>query len=211
MMNKLFFYIIISVFIGLISCSSVRTNTSTRKQPLPKSIANKMQNTKQQEPSKQAVKPKSRFTDTTKVVIKPNIRTTHVSINTQLDSAIFNFEKGSEEGDIEKRDKSCLEIRSFAETFAEGDSLKFEALFYKCECLIYKENYAEAEKELSDLINDKQIPNSVLERSLIRLGQVYCAMERSKEANAIFAKFNKIFPNSIYKEFANCESIRNSE
>ncbi|MBI5326023.1 MAG: hypothetical protein HZB41_12255 [Ignavibacteriae bacterium] len=200
--------LLLPLLIIVISCSSVRTNTTTKKIPPSKSLWAKKTELKLPGKSKQEIKPKSRFTDTAKVFVKPNIRTSHTSINSQLDTAIYNYEKASEVNDVKNMDASCLEIKSFAETFAEGDSLKFEALFYKCECLIYKQKFHEAEKELNDLIKEKQIPNSVLERSLIRLGQVYCALERRKEAQAMFAKFNKQFPNSIYKEIANCEAIR---
>jgi len=96
---------------------------------------------------------------------------------------------------------------SFAETFAEGDSLKFEAMFYKSECLIIKQDFEDAEKVLSGIAKDKLIPNSVLERTLVRLGQVYCALDRKKDAQAMFSKFRKQFPNSIYEEIANCEAI----
>ena len=208
---KLIWFLIIPFLVLVIACSSVRTNTSARKQIPPKSLTTKKQDKKIQEQPKSTVKSKSRFTDTANVVVKPNIRTTNISINSQLDSSIFNYEKGNEDGDSEKMDKACLEINSFAETFAEGDSLKYEALFYKCECLIYKVKYYEAAKELLEIITDKRLPKSVLERALIRLGQVYCAMNKGKEASDTFAKFNRLFPNSIYKEFANCESLRHSE
>lgn len=205
------YLLIIPLMIVLFSCSSVRTNTGVRKPaPIRKETVKKT-DTKIQTQPKEVPKPKSRFTDTTKVVIKPNIRTTHVAINSQLDTAIYNFEKAGEEQDIEKIDKSCLEIKSFAETFAEGDSLKFEAMFYKGECLIVFQKFEEAEILLLGITNDILIPNSVLERALIRLGQVYCALNKIKEANKIFAKFHSQFPNSIYKEIANCEAIKNTE
>jgi len=204
---KLIIVLIFPLLVLLISCSSVRTKTSVRKAPTPKTEATKKTDTKTQTQTNPITKPKSRFSDTTKVIIKPNIRTTHVSINSQLDSAIVDFEKASEEQDVEKLDQTCLEIKSFAETFAEGDSLKFEAMFYKSECLILKQDFEEAEKVLSEITKDKQTPNSVLEKSLVRLGQVYCALDRKKEAQAIFSKFRKQFPNSIYKEIANCEAI----
>ncbi|MCL5990534.1 MAG: tetratricopeptide repeat protein [Bacteroidetes bacterium] len=207
-MYKFYFYIILTCFLGIVSCSSVRTNTSAKKAPPQKSLTLKKTDTKIQEQIKPVTKPKSRFTDTTKVVIKPNIRTTHVSINSQLDTAIVNFEKASEEQDVEKLDEACLEIKSFGETFAEGDSLKFEAMFYKSECLILKQDFEEAEKVLSDIAKDKLVPNSVLEKSLVRLGQVYCALDRKKDAQSMFSKFRKKFPDSIYKEIANCEAIR---
>ncbi|OGU18160.1 MAG: hypothetical protein A2475_08775 [Ignavibacteria bacterium RIFOXYC2_FULL_35_21] len=204
---KLAFVLILPLLVLLISCSSVRTKTSARKPPPPKTEIAKKADKKTQTPTKPITKPKSRFTDTTKVVIKTNIRTTHVSINSQLDTAIVNFENASEEQDLEKLDQTCLEIKSFAETFAEGDSLKFEAMFYKSECLIIKQDFEDAEKVLSGIAKDKLIPNSVLERTLVRLGQVYCALDRKKDAQAMFSKFRKQFPNSIYEEIANCEAI----
>lgn len=205
---KLAFVLIFPLLVLLSSCSSVRTNTSARKPQQTKTEKIKKSDTKTKEQSKPVIQSKSRFTDTTKVVIKPNIRTTHITINSQLDTAIVNFEKASEEQDAEKLDEVCLEIKSFAETFAEGDSLKFEAMFYKSECLILKQEFEGARMVLSDIVKDNLVPNSVLEKSFVRLGQVYCALDRKKDAQAIFSKFNKQFPNSIYKEIANCEAIQ---
>jgi hypothetical protein len=228
-MGKILFYIVIACIIGLWSCTSVRTNTypplpkkavatntpkteAETKPPKPATGTRKTE-TKTQKPASQPTIPiqpekqKPRFSDTTKVVVSSEAKTIHYGLSRQFDSTVTDFEKAQTENDKKKTDSACLKIDSFSETLAAGDSLKYEALFMRSECLIAKDEISEAQKVLTSLMNDKNLPFPILEKVLVRLGQVYCVMNRKNDAEAMFSRLKKQFPGSIYEALANCESV----
>ena len=92
-------------------------------------------------------------------------------------------------------------------TLSPADSLYYEITFYLSECLIVKDKFVEAEEVLKMLVNRPNIPSDVIQKSLVRLGQIYCVVSRPAEANKVFTKLKTDFPRSKYIPLANCESV----
>ncbi len=229
-MKKLYFYIAIACIAGLSSCSSVRNNTYA---PLPKreavpanskgtESAAKPQNpgtgksktktttgkTSEQKPVPQKTENiNRRFSDTTSVVVSAKAETIHYGLSSQFDMAVTKFENAQTQNDKKGSDSACMQINSFTETLEPVDSLRYEAMFMRSECLIAKEEISEAQKVLSSLMNDKNLPTTILEKVLVRLGQVYCVMNKKQNAEEMFTRLKKQFPGSIYEPLANCESV----
>lgn len=119
------------------------------------------------------------------------------------------FEKAVLEFDINFIEKACNKFDFFVSTLNQNDTLYFEALFYKSECLISKMEFEEAEKILSKLIRNKKITEAVLQKSYIRIGHIYCATNRNELSELAFNQFKEKFPKSKLIKLANCESIKN--
>lgn len=119
------------------------------------------------------------------------------------------FQKAVLEFDINFIEKACNKFDFFVSTLNQNDTLYFEALFYKSECLISKMEFDEAEKILAKLIRNKNIPEAVLQKSYIRIGHIYCATNRNDLSELAFSQFKEKFPKSKLIKLANCQSIKN--
>ncbi|MBX3042086.1 MAG: hypothetical protein KIT33_11175 [Candidatus Kapabacteria bacterium] len=95
-------------------------------------------------------------------------------------------------------------------TVSDDDSLYYEADFYLIECTLSENNLNEAKSLLESMLVDIRLPNSVLERVLVRLGQIHCSRNDKKAATMHFTRLADINPNSIYLKIANCDFINNS-
>ncbi len=101
--------------------------------------------------------------------------------------------------------KGC---QQFIETLDEADSLQQEARFLAAECRIQKGQMSEARELLSGLVHQKTGTEAVLERSLLRLGQVFCLQNKYDEAMKTFAEFKQRFPSSIFLGLAGCDQSK---
>ena len=207
-MRQITVIILISLLI-LDACSPVRTKRSgqnisrssekvtTRKATSSNSVSENKNETKTYN---------SRFSDTTTIVINPSTGSgsTVYSVNDQFAAAIQEF-------DDEQYESACNKAAYFAETFAYGDSLYYESLFLLSECSIINEAFDDAEKTLKNLLHEKQLPSSVHEKVLVRLGQLYCVKNKPKKAEKYFRELKRKYPRSIYLPLANCNSVRVDE
>lgn len=121
------------------------------------------------------------------------------------------FEKAVLEFDINFIEKACNKFDFFASTLNPTDTLYFESLFYKSECLIARLEYAQAERLLNRIIKNKNTPEPVLQKSIVRIGHIYCAMGSKELAEQTFEEFKNNFPNSKLLKLANCEAIKISK
>lgn len=122
------------------------------------------------------------------------------SMNAELDSAVFMFNKG-------KYDEACDKFSLLQETLKEQDSLYHEAVFYNAECLIVHNEYKLANRMLNEIMGDK-ISSNLKQRVLLRQGHLLCALGDESTAQWYFDKLNADFPNSIYSKLANCNSLK---
>jgi len=103
---------------------------------------------------------------------------------------------------------ACEMYENIAQTIAEGDSLDYEVRFMLSECAAENQQFEQSLTILKEVTSSRSIPQSVLEKSLVRLGQVNCVLDRRAEANTAFTRFKKEFPNSVYIKLATCEAVR---
>ncbi len=94
------------------------------------------------------------------------------------------------------------------ETLPENDSLWFESSFYAAECLVTQSKVDAAGRILRTLLDSEGLPPDILEKVLVRLGQVYCYQKKHEAAEKLFKRLKEEFPESIYIPVANCESIK---
>ncbi len=202
---RIFSLIIVLIIIPAIlipACSPVRSNyfTAKKKQPTRNPIHITDLKIKPVE-EKLIEKTPERFSDTT-VIELPAVRARQRKTLADL------FNAAVEGFDNEVYEEVCGKFDQFAGTITEGDSLYFESLFYKSECEIVNDNLPGAEKILYKLQADPRIPPAVLEKTSIRLGQVYCVMNLPEKANKQFSQFKEMFPNSIYSRLADCAAVQ---
>jgi len=145
----------------------------------------------------------------TNVIINEPVKSNILFDNVDEFDFTPEFEKAVLEFDINFIEKACNKFDFFVSTLNPNDTLYFEALFYKSECLISKMEFDEAEKILSKLIRNRKIPEAVLQKSYIRIGHIYCATNRNDLSELAFNQFKEKFPKSKLTKLANCESIKN--
>jgi len=223
---KFQFAYIIFAFAMLSSCSSM--HAPAYKTSLPKnasqSINNdtsiKLQNSndiKNDQFANQQIN-SARFKDTNIIELPvliasrdPNaIQMNDIQIENSRQTAIGIFDTALQEFDNQKFKECCGKFSSIAETFLPTDSLYFEAKFYECECKIVNSKVIDAKLTLEALYIDPDIPLSVMERVIVRLGQINCLLKNTEEANKYFGELKAKYPNSIYLKVANCDAIHQS-
>jgi TolA-binding protein len=123
------------------------------------------------------------------------------SMNNEFDVAVKLF-------DNQKFDEACKKFSSFESTLEENDSLTFETKYYIAECNISKNNFSPAIDLLDGLYKNKNTPNNVLEKVIVRLGQIQCAQKKYAIAEKFFKELKIRFPESIYNDVANCNFIK---
>lgn len=188
----LLFYIFTATLIFQ-SCSPVR-NTTFRNS---KNVDNNTENIVEESAHKQ------RFIDTTLVQLPDVVQSsTHISneFGELFNSALIDFDNKQ----FKSAEKKFSSIKS---TLNEDDSLYYEAEFYLIECIIAENQILNAKKRLELLFMDKRLSDNLLERVLVRLGQIHCALNDKKNAIVFFSKLENLNPNSIYMKVANCEFL----
>ncbi|MCX7737203.1 MAG: hypothetical protein N2319_10880 [Candidatus Kapabacteria bacterium] len=115
------------------------------------------------------------------------------------------FDNALEKFDRKDFKNACNDFKLLMNTLEKGDSLQLEASFFYAECLIEYNDYSVAEILLNDLRNIENKPESISEKVLVRLGQLYCILNARERAYKIFDEFNQKYPNSIYKPLAKCD------
>ncbi len=143
----------------------------------------------------------ARFADTA-VVIMPIAQngTTNRALGDIFSEAVRDF-------DGENYKSACSKFEAFSGTLRKNDSLYFETMFYKSECNILNNEFDSALSILSTLLEDKNLPSQIYEKTLVRLGQVYCVTDSKAKAEEMFGRLKKEFPNSIYLKLADCSVV----
>lgn len=200
---KKILYILLCLVV-LASCSSVGGSKSKYKKPTKPATKQK----KEEETSKKAkTKPldsqvlKSNG-DTTVIIITdytfPTIKKTTTS--RELKEAIEDFEAGNYKS-------SCPKFKELLSSFPQGDTLYFETMFYQAECLLARDEYVACSMLLKRMLDEEILPPNIHQRVLVRLGQVYCVLNKKSQAEELFNRLKNEYPNSIYRKLANCKAI----
>jgi hypothetical protein len=190
-------YIILSLFFILIcSCSSVRSNYFD---PKAQNEQDKQKIGELNKTDNKGNNTDERFKDTTVIMIGQAGDTNLVKPGI-LDQAISEF-------DSEKYEECCPKFRNISETISNGDSVYYESLFYLSECELIDKKIEEGRSNLELLVKDKKVPDTILQKSLVRLGQVYCVLNDKPKAQELFNRLKSEFPDSIYLKLANCAAV----
>ncbi len=186
--------------------SDKQANTETEKKD--SSLLTKVKTNEPNSYTKEKTLIKSRTEDTSVVKLDDALPIDYLQSDKNEDFAILkDFASALKDFDESKFDLALLKFRYLKETIAKTDSLHFEAVFYESECLISNTEYDEALELLNYLSNTSSSMNKTDEKTMLRKGQIYCAMDNKKEATNTFANFKKKYPKSIYSKLANCESL----
>jgi hypothetical protein len=104
--------------------------------------------------------------------------------------------------------QACDLYEQVSQTVAEGDSLDYEVRFMISECSSENQDFEKSLKILQALSSSEGIPDNVLEKTLVRLGQVNCVLEKKTSAAEAFTLLKKRFPKSVYLQLATCDSVK---
>lgn len=190
--------IILSVLL-IYSCSPVRTQNK-RVSIQKDNSSEKQAGSEVQSGADIAKVTKNRFSDTTVIYLPTVMQEVDFSLDDDLDNALQEFEMG-------KFDDACSKFDFLVDTFHQGDSLWHESKYYQAECFILENNLDDAAEIIEELIFDDSLPLSILERCLVRYGQILCIEKKFDDAQRYFKRLKQQFPNSIYLGLANCEVV----
>jgi len=174
------------------ACAPPRTHTVARQPANKRDVATVKTDEK--------VLPMERFADTT-VIRLPDIQLDESSVlNSEVTLAIDLFYE-------EKYQEACGKFESLSGTITDNDENFFEVRYYLVECMLRENKFEESRQELEFLLNRRSVPDKVMEKILIRLGQIYCLQNKPDTAQPYFNRLKNEFPKSIYIPLANCQSV----
>lgn len=192
--------IVVSLIAG---CSSVRKGYVKRNgKPAGEAISSPsdMKNNENGENiSQEMEKPKHRFADTTYIYIS-KLDKISPKKDSKFEKAVMIYESGD-------YDRSCEMFEQMKDTYPENDTAYYSVMFYRSECLIIEEDLYGAESILKELLYHANTPDPIMQKVLVRLGQVYCVLGNKDMANTLFKRLRQEYPNSVYIPLANCESV----
>lgn len=195
--------IIIAAALVISSCSPVRTKGSRTTKATPR-VEKPGNNNAAERSSAEPVDASAyggRFRDTTVVVVSGGTSSqVSSSLEEQFDDAVRFF-------DNENYGAACDKFNQFAQTIAQGDSLYYEAVFYSSECSLIRGDMNAGKQLLNGLLAEKTLPDICLQKTLVRLGQIYCMEDNKIKASQYFNRLKREFPNSVYNKIANCEFV----
>lgn len=119
------------------------------------------------------------------------------SIKKELDKAIGLYENNK----IDEAHKKLITILS---TLSKENRQYFQAKYYIAECSIAKNKTKEAKKELEELYETETLEDGILEKVILRLGQISCLNKNTAIANEYFEELKDRFPESVLINLANC-------
>ena len=200
-MKNLLIIVILAVLLVFSGCSSVRTGSKQSKsQQSSKVASNKPASVRSSKDDQTKQSAKSRFSDTTTIIIEPSPQSSKNNLVNQFALASVDFDK-------ELYSSACPEFRHLSETFAKTDSLRCESLFYLSECLILENKLNPAQSILNDLYKSN-IPDAIMEKVIVRLGQLHCVSGKKQQAKEMFDLLARRYPKSIYLPLANCDVVK---
>lgn len=208
------------VFVVVSACSPVRSRESMKSKPLTnkesieeknetKANTSKLGKPEKKDIGKKHIEEKKpilkRFSDTTFLYVgeyRPVVdnKPTQIQKSAQLELAIKKFD----DGDISS---ACEDISNLLQSVSKESGEYPEVLFYTAECYIAKNAFDPARKILVDLLSLDRLTVEIKEKSLVRLGQIYCVEGNKIEAERLFKQLRREFPSSLYLPIATCEAI----
>jgi TolA-binding protein len=128
--------------------------------------------------------------------------------NNNSKAIINEFDAAVKLFDNQKFDAAFKKFSFFESTLREKDSLTYETKYYLAECNIAKNKFPPAVNYLDGLYKNKNTPNSLLEKVIVRLGQIQCAQKKYSDAEKYFKELKSRYPESAYNDVANCDFIK---
>ncbi len=142
--------------------------------------------------------PDKRFSDTVTIAI---------GSRTDAESASNDYEKAVELYQNKQYGEACNIFMRLGKTLPLKNQLRPDVQFMNAECAAVSGALDDAKKILAVLIEDKETPRQVLEKSLVRMGHVYCGLGEAPKAAEYFTRLKQEFPNSAYLRVASCSAI----
>ncbi len=143
----------------------------------------------------------AQFSDTTIIDLDEVILSDDETYMQSFDKAIELFDSGDFSEAL-----SMFEV--YAGTLPPSDSLYHETLFFIGECYISMDNLNKAKALLEELEAFPGVADGVMEKVLVRLGQIWCVLDDELRAEAYFQMLREKYPNSIYIPLADCSVVK---
>ncbi len=199
--------------IVLISCASVRTRTSTNKDnENSKKTSSKIAKNSKTKPSKfvqnSSSTVKDRFSDTTYIYLSDEVEPTNEvdSKNSERETPNADiYTKALEKYNRSEYNSACNDFKSFLEKYNDKDEVYYDAKYHLAECLVLNKSFDEAIDLFSIILSSQNVPNEIIQQTLVRMGQVYCMQNKMSLAQRNFERLKNEFPDSKYLPLATCE------
>ncbi len=197
----LLFSVIVFCFLAFTYCSSVKSRTVKLTKPLDEqSKSENSEIKKEKELKKMKSKYHSRYEDTIVVSISTE-KKQKLEDSDKFDQALQIFD----DGNYREAEKIFNEI---IKSIEKPNQKYYNIQFYLAECKIQFGENSNAEELLKKLTEKSTTDHLVLEKSIVRLGQLYCIMDKKDLAAGYFQRLKREFPKSVYLNFADCNVIK---
>jgi TolA-binding protein len=173
----------------------VRSRTAANRSNNPKSRSG--QGAEQRKVKKDE---KDNSNDTTYIYLTPEINE-----HGETSDLTSEYWKAVDEFNNEDYANSCNRFKKFVEAHKERDSVFYDSKFYLAECLIMNQDLESAEKMLQYILEQQSVPSEIIEKSIVRLGHIYCAQNKNALATRMFNRLKNEFPDSKYLKVASCD------
>jgi TolA-binding protein len=137
-------------------------------------------------------------------VISETIVLNSQSVSEPID-IIRDYEDALTQFDMGNYSAAERKLQALSETLKEDDTLTFETKFYIAECHIAKNEFSQALELLKKLNKSADKNGDLKQKTLVRLGQIYCVLNMKKDAENYFNELKKKYPNSIYNQLGQCK------
>ncbi|MCC6844914.1 MAG: hypothetical protein LC116_02025 [Bacteroidetes bacterium] len=118
-----------------------------------------------------------------------------------------DYEKAVELYQGKQYGEACAIFVRLRQTLPKQSRILPDVMFMNAECAAVQGLLEDARKILAALIENDATPSQVLEKSLVRLGHVFCGLGTAAKAEELFARLKHDFPNSAYLRVASCKAI----
>jgi TolA-binding protein len=182
-------------------CSSVKTRTVKLTKTLDEqSKTEKSEIDKEKELKKIKSKYHNRYDDTTVVNISSEKKQNFDDLDL-FNKALQHFDDG-------KYKEAEVLFSEIIKSIDKPNQKYYNIQFYLAECNIQFGENSKAEEILKQLTEKSTTDHLVLEKSIVRLGQLYCIMDKKDLAASYFQRLKREFPKSDYLHFADCNIIK---
>jgi tetratricopeptide (TPR) repeat protein len=124
-----------------------------------------------------------------------------LSIENLLDQAIDYYEN-------QEITKSRNVLEDILSKIKKSDEKYLEVLYYLAECDISENKLTKAKEKLNEIYKNKNVDSQIMEKVLLRLGQIFCYEKNNTKATEYFKELKSLNPNSILNKLANCNFIK---
>lgn len=139
-----------------------------------------------------------------KEVINETIIFNNNALASKLD-IVKDYEDALSQFDLGNYSAAERKLRALSETLKEDDTLTYETKFYIAECYIAKNEFSQALDILKKLEQTTDTNSEITQKTLVRLGQIYCVLNMKDEAKKYFEKLKFKYPDSIYNKLGKCQ------